>query len=435
MNQEFEGSLLGSPVETLEDYLHSGGMKGLKKALKLSPGEVISEINASNLRGRGGGAFPTWKKMEGVSRAAEKARYVIINAMESGCGCFKDRELLRRNPFRVFEGALISAYAVSAGTVILPLSCRQSGLEKRLGDVLGDLNGKGFFGRGILGSSFDCIIETRCGGEALSCGEETALLEFLEGRRAIPREKPPFPDSVGLYGKPTLVSNAETFAHVPGILLEGGSKFSGSGRVRYPGSRVVSISGRVRKPGVYEFPAGTTVQGMLDAAGGALDGEEITAVTPCGVSSGFLPRSLFNTPMDPESFRKIGVNWGPGALIAYSGVNCIVNLTMCLARYFAAESCGKCTPCREGTRRIFRLLQETCERKHTPRSGKSRMPTNPEYEPEPLVRSLGETMRLASRCSLGRLAGGAVLSGFTFFREEFRAHFEEFTCPAGVCGE
>jgi NADH-quinone oxidoreductase subunit F len=342
----------GQPPLEIAAYVRSGGYAAARKALTgMTPQDVVSEVTASNLRGRGGAGFPTGRKWSAVpnSRDLRVPRYLVVNADEMEPGTFKDRLLMEGDPHQLIEGIIISAFAIEATVAYIFLRAEYALAAQRLEGAIAEAYGQGFLGRNIVGSGFDLDLHLHTSGGRYICGEETALLTALEGQRAIPRAKPPYPQSSGLWGKPTVVNNVETLANVPHIVNRGAAWFRGLARGEDGGTKIYGASGHVKCPGAWELPMGTTLREILDEhAGGMKDGYRFRALLPGGASTGFLVEQHLDVAMDFASVQKAGSRLGTGTMIILDDRTCPVGMLRNLEHFFAQESCGWCTPCRDG---------------------------------------------------------------------------------------
>lgn len=397
-----------------------GGYTALQQALALGPAEVVARVKASGLRGRGGAGFPAGTKWEFVSKAPDPVRYIVCNANEDEPGTFKDRVLMEQNPHLVLEGMALAGYAAGAREGYLYLRSEYVRSRERLRRALDDAAAAGLLGDRVLGSEFSFRIHLFIGAGAYVCGEETALLESLEGRRGEPRLKPPFPTQAGLWNRPTVINNVETLASVPFIVREGPDAYQALGRDGQAGTKIYCLSGEVARPGAYELPMGATARELIfDHGGGIGDGRSLKAFAPGGAASGFLPAGKVDVPLSYEALANEGSMLGPGAVIAVSDRACMVDVALNLLRFFARESCGKCTPCRVGTEKLVTLVEGVQQGRGEPGVFS-------------LIQELGPQMGLASICGLGQTAYNPVTTGLRWFREEFDAHLVG-RCPAGVC--
>jgi NADH-quinone oxidoreductase subunit F len=402
----------------LDAYVARGGYAALKKILaeNLGPEAVIAELKTSNLRGRGGAGFPTGLKWSFMPRQLPGDKYVVCNSDEGEPGTFKDRDILRYNPHAVIEGMIIAAYAMNATAGYNYIHGEIFDVYLRFEDALEEARRAGFLGKNILGSAFSFELFAHHGYGAYICGEETALLESIEGKKGQPRFKPPFPASFGLYGKPTTINNTETFASVPYIIREGGQKFLELGKPNNGGTKIFSISGHVNKPGNYEIPLGTPFSELLEMAGGMRGGKKIKAVIPGGSSAPVLPGEvMMDCTMDYDSISKAGSMLGSGAVIVMDETTCMVKALERLSYFYFEESCGQCTPCREGTGWLYRIV-------HRIENGQGR--------PDDLdvLASIGDNIAGRTICALGDAAVFPVRSFTKHFRDEFAYHIEHKKC-------
>jgi len=404
----------------IDRYVKTGGYRALKKALKMTPAEVIDEVKASGLRGRGGAGFPTGVKWSFVPKDSGKPTYVVVNFDESEPGTFNNRELVERDPHQLLEGAIITAYAIGSSAVFI--YCRGEFLWPGLvlERAIAEAYEKGFLGRGIARSKYGVDVVLHRGGGAYICGEETALLESLEGFRGQPRQRPPFPAVEGLYSCPTVVNNVETLCNVPHIIEKGAAWYASIGTERSPGTKVFSISGKVERPGNYEVEMGIPFGALLEQAGGVLGNKRLKAWTPGGSSTPFLTAEHLEVGLDFESIQAAGSLLGTGAVIVCDESDCMVEAARRLVRFYAHESCGKCTTCREGTWWAVRVLGRI-------QGGLGRP------EDLPLLEDLGRNMFGRGFCVLVDGAVSPMESTLRFFREEYEAHVREGRCP--VTGE
>jgi formate dehydrogenase beta subunit len=383
--------------------------------------EIIATLKASGLRGMGGAGFPTGAKWEIVRNAPGETKYVVCNADESEPGTFKDRLLLQMVPELVLEGVVLGALTVGANHGYVYIRHEYAPERELLDQALQRMQRDGLMGEGILGSELDMTLEIFESPGGYICGEETALLEALEGKRAEPRNKPPFPGTHGLFGKPTLINNVETFAFVPAILLRGADWFKDQGQNAAAGLKFLALSGHVQKPGVYEVPLGIPASTLIfDYGGGLPNGRTLKAFSPGGASSGFLPASLVDTPLEFQALAKVGSMLGSGAVVAVADQMCMLDLALNVVKFFRNESCGKCVPCRTGAEKLLQTLRRIS------REGGSRRDLDTMHE-------LAETMQLTSICGLGQAAPLPITSVVRHFRDEIERHVYQRECPAGVC--
>jgi NADP-reducing hydrogenase subunit HndC len=408
--------------ESIEDYIAHDGYQALGRALtEMTPQEVIDEINRASLQGRGGAGFPTGRKWSFVANAPGQPKYVICNADESEPGTFKDRLILEGDPHSILEAMTLAAYAIGASEGYIYIRGEYTLAYNRLKRAIEQARAMGLLGQKLFGQCFDFDIHVHAGAGAYICGEETALIESIEGKRGEPRARPPYPPTNGLWGKPTLVNNVETLANVPPILRNGADWFRSFGTPRSTGTKVFTILGNVNVTGLIEVPMGITLREVISIYGkGIKDGHTLKLVQTGGSSGSIVPASLQDTPLDYESFRKAGVSMGSGALLVCDERTCVVDLARVLMNFFRYESCGKCTPCRIGTSRSYQLLNDLAEG-----SGK--------LEDLDELQHLGELMEQLSNCGLGQTASTAIRDILRHYRAEVEAHVRLQVCPAGVC--
>ncbi|MCD6540316.1 NADH-quinone oxidoreductase subunit NuoF [Candidatus Bipolaricaulota bacterium] len=408
--------------EDIEEYIAVGGYEALSRVLtEMSPEDVIEEIKRSGLRGRGGAGFPTGLKWELVRMAEGSPKYIICNADEGDPGAFMDRAILEGDPHAVLEGMAIAAYAVGAQHGYIYVRAEYPLAVQRLETAISQARRYGLLGEGILETDFSFDVEIRVGAGAFVCGEETALIASIEGRRGEPRPRPPYPARSGPFGKPTLINNVETFANVRHIVVRGADWFSSIGTEKSKGTKVFALAGQVKNTGLVEVPMGITLRELVyDIGGGAPNGKKIKAVQIGGPSGGCLPESLFHLPVDYEALTEHGAIMGSGGIIVLDESACMVNVAKFFLEFTSEESCGKCTPCRVGTKIMLGILERIARGEGTE---------------EDLVRleELGHMIRDASLCGLGQTAPNPVLSSLRYFRDEFLAHIRDKRCPAGVC--
>jgi NADH-quinone oxidoreductase subunit F len=401
----------------IDRYDGLGGYAGLRKALAMSPADVIQAVKDSGLRGRGGAGFPTGVKWSFVPQDTGKPQYLVVNFDESEPGTYSNRELVERDPHQVLEGAIIGAFAVQCHTAVVYVRGEFLHPGLILDRAVAEAYDRGYLGRNILGSGYDLDLVLHRGAGAYICGEETALLSSLEGFRGQPRLRPPFPAVEGLYASPTAINNVETLANVPHILDKGVDWFRGFGTEKSPGTKIYSVSGKVERPGNYEAPMGTPARVVIEEhAGGVLDGKRLKAWTPGGSSTPFLTDEHLDVGLDFESIQAAGSLLGTGALIVTDERDCMVRATLRLLRFYAHESCGKCSPCREGTWWVERILYRL-------ENGDGRL------EDLGLLGEIGDNMLFKSFCALADGAVSPISSTLTYFRDEYEAHVRERRCP------
>ena len=394
-----------NPV-SVEDYRSNGGYESLRMALTMSPGDIIGEMKRAGLRGRGGAGFPLWKKWDFVMSAKGDQKYVICNADEGEPGTNKDRVILSGDPHSVLEGMAIAAYTVGADTGFLYLRYEYPYLFPILEQAIGNARRMGYLGKNILGSSFHFDVKVVSGGGAYVCGEETALIESIEGRRGEPRFKPPYPGTSGLYGKPTAVNNVETLANVPVILQRGGEWFSGIGAPHCTGTKVFTLCGNIAQKGVFEYPMGTNLKDIFEAHGGVKDNKDLLGFMLGGQSGNLINAGQIDLPMDIDSCQQAESVLGTGTIMVIDDYSDILDIVENIMSFFIEESCGKCTPCREGNIRILEILRRI-------HAGQGRM--------EDLTRreDLASTMNVACLCGLGQNSSVAVITSLHNFRDVY----------------
>ena len=408
--------------EDITGYIGCEGYQALAKVLEeMSPEAVIAEMKESGLRGRGGGGFPTWMKWDFARRSGGTVKYILCNADEGDPGAFMDRSVLEGDPHSIIEGMAIGAYAIGASQGYVYVRAEYPLAVERLEKAIGQARKCGMLGRDVLGTGFEFDLEIRKGSGAFVCGEETALIASIEGRRGEPRPRPPFPAQKGLWGKPTVLNNVETFANVPAIILKGGAWFAGHGLGGGKGTKVFALAGAVSNSGLAEVPVGTTLGELVyDIGGGMKGGRAFKAAQLGGPSGGCIPREHLNVPLDYESLQELGAIMGSGGLIAMEEDTCMVDVARFFMEFVQEESCGKCVPCRVGTKRMLEILERIC-------AGKGRAD-----DIDKLV-EMGEQIKETSLCGLGQTAPNPVLSTIRYFRHEYEDHIFNHHCEAGVC--
>lgn len=403
---------------TLENYLKVGGYQALRKVIesKMTPDEIVAEVKLSGLRGRGGAGFPTGLKWSFMPKNYEGDKYLVCNSDEGEPGTCKDRDILRYNPHSLIEGMAIAAYTMNVKVGYNYVHGEIYEAYERMEEACDEARAAGYLGNNILGSGFTFDLHNHLGYGAYICGEETALLESLEGKKGQPRFKPPFPASFGLYGKPTTINNTETFASIPYIIAQGGKKFADMGVVNSGGVKLFSVSGHVNNPGNFEVPMGTPFKTLLAMAGGVRGGRKLKAVIPGGSSMPVLPGEIMmDLNMDFDSIAKAGSYLGTGAVIVMDDTTCMVRALERLSYFYFEESCGQCTPCREGTGWLYRIV-------HRIEKGEGR--------PEDLDLLLSLCDNIAGRtiCALGDAAAWPVQGFLKHYRSEFEYHIEHKRC-------
>ncbi len=408
--------------EDIEDYIIHDGYQALAKALtQMTPAHVINEIGKSGLKGRGGAGFPTGMKWRFVSQTDAYPKYVICNADESEPGTFKDRLILEGDPHSIIEAMAIAGYAVGANQGYIYIRGEYALAQERLAKAINQARQMGFLGGNIFGSDFAFDIHTHSGAGAYICGEETALIESLEGKRGEPRSRPPYPTTHGLWGKPSVVNNVETIANVPPIIQHGANWYRRFGTSHSPGTKVYTILGNVNVTSLIEVPMGITLREVIAIYGkGMKDGGTLKLAQTGGSSGSIIPASLQDTPMDFDSFARAGVSLGSGALLICNEDTCVVDLAKVLLNFFRRESCGKCTPCRVGNQRAHQILTAISEGIGTQRDLE-------------VLQMLSQNMTDFSHCGLGQTAAVPIRDIFKHFRAEVDAHVQLKVCPAGAC--
>ncbi|MFC1652633.1 NADH-quinone oxidoreductase subunit NuoF [Planctomycetota bacterium] len=408
--------------ENLDDYLALRGYEALAKAItEMSPQEVIDEVKQAGIRGRGGAGFPTGLKWQFTADQPGDEKYVICNADEGDPGAFMDRSAIEGDPHTVLEGMAVAGYAIGAKQGIIYIRAEYPLAIERLEKAIAQAEAQNLLGDNILGSQFSFSIEIRLGAGAFVCGEETALINSIEGARGMPRPRPPYPSVSGLFGKPTVINNVETWANVPVIIIDGGKWFSSVGTEKSKGTKVFALAGKVVNTGLIEVPMGTTLREIIYDVGGGIPGDKpLKAIQTGGPSGGCLPAEYLDTPVDYESLAEAGSIMGSGGMIVIDDESCMVDIAKFFLEFTQNESCGKCTPCREGTKRMFEILTRITE-------GKGR-----EGDIEKLER-LGDMIKRSSLCGLGQSAPNPVLSTIKNFREEYEEHIVAGKCRAKVC--
>jgi len=410
--------------ENIREYIALGGYRALHQALfDMTPESVIDEVTASGLRGRGGGGFPAGRKWHFTRLAEGDEKFVICNADEGDPGAFMDRSILEGDPHTVIEAMIIAGYAVGSHQGYIYIRAEYPIAVHRLEIAIAQATELGLLGDHIFGSDFSFHLELRLGAGAFVCGEETALIASIEGYRGMPTTKPPFPANEGLWKKPTLINNVETFANIPVILSKGAEAFRKIGTEKSPGTKVFALGGKIKNVGLVEVPMGMTLRQVIEDIGGGIpNGKKFKAVQTGGPSGGCIGEKYLDTPIDFDSLTAIGSMMGSGGMIVMDEDNCAVDVARFYMDFIAEESCGKCTPCREGTTRMLEILEDITE-------GRG------DEESIPRLLRLAKTAQRASLCALGQTSANPVLSTIETFREEYEAHIKEKRCPAGVCQE
>ncbi len=408
--------------ESIDAYTEDGGYTALKKVLtSMSPEDVIEEIKTSGLAGRGGAGFPTWFKWNAARKSEGTEKYLICNADEGDPGAFMDRAVIESDPHTLIEGMLIGAYAIGASNAYVYVRAEYPLAIIRLQKAINEATEKGYLGNNILGTSFSCFLKIKAGAGAFVCGEETALIESLEGKRGMPRLKPPFPAEKGYENKPSNINNVETFANVSWIIENGGEAFSAMGTENSKGTKVFALTGKIKRGGLVEIPMGLTLREVIyDIGGGIRDDREFKAVQLGGPSGGCIPKELLDTVIDYKALSATGAIMGSGGMVVMDEGTCMVNMARFFLDFTTKESCGKCVHCRIGTKRMFEILTRITEG-----GGKKG-----DIE---LLEELCEGIRMGALCGLGQTAPNPVLTTIKYFRNEYEAHINEKRCPAGEC--
>lgn len=409
--------------EEIKDYIENSGYKGLQKALKGKPEDIIEELKTSKLRGRGGGGFPTWQKWTFAKNQKADQKYVICNADEGDPGAYMDRSLLEGDPHSVIEGMIIAGYAIGASQGYLYVRAEYPLAIKRLQNAIKQAIQEGFLGENIQGTNFSFNLEVRLGAGAFVCGEETALIASLEGKRGTPRPRPPYPSVCGLWGKPTVINNVETLANIPYIINRGGENYAQYGTTDTTGTKVFAVTGKIANSGLVEVPMGTTLRQIVyDICGGVEHGVPIKAVQTGGPSGGVIPEDYLDTPVEFGSLQQLGSIMGSGGLIVIDQNDCVVDLAKFYLQFCVDESCGKCAPCRLGGYQMLQILENITKAKGT----------NEDLEK---LASISKAMSRASLCGLGQSAPNPVVSTLKYFNNEYLEHINNHSCPAGICKE
>ena len=408
--------------EDIDDYENTDGYKAIRKALfEMTPEQVIEEIKISGLAGRGGAGFPTWFKWNAARASEGDEKYLICNADEGDPGAFMDRAVIEGDPHSLIEGMLIGAYAIGAKEAIVYVRAEYPLAIKRLEKAIQQAEEKGYLGENIFGSNFSCKMRIKAGAGAFVCGEETALIESLEGNRGMPRLKPPFPAQEGYWHKPSNINNVETFANVAWILNNGGAAFAAMGTEGSKGTKVFALTGKVRRGGLVEIPMGKTLRDVIfDIGGGIRDGKAFKAVQMGGPSGGCIPADLLDTVIDYKALGATGAIMGSGGMVVMDEGTCMVGMAKFFLDFTAKESCGKCVHCRLGTKRMLEVLTRIVEGEGKPGDIE-------------LLEELCYSVKDGALCGLGQTAPNPVLTTLRYFRDEFEAHINEKRCPAGEC--
>ncbi len=409
--------------ENIEEYIAFDGYAALGKALtEMTPDEVIQVVLDSGLRGRGGGGFPTGRKWQlACADRGKVEKYVCCNADEGDPGAFMDRSVLEGDPHSVIEAMAIAGYAIGADQGYVYVRAEYPIAVNRLSTAIQQAREYGLLGKNIFGTDFSFDIDIKLGAGAFVCGEETALMTSIEGMRGEPRPRPPFPAKKGLFGRPTILNNVETYANIPQIILKGADWFRSMGTEKSPGTKVFALGGKIKHTGLVEVPMGTTLREIVEEIGGGIPGgKKFKAAQTGGPSGGCIPASLIDTPIDYDNLMEIGSMMGSGGLVVMDEDTCMVDIAKFFLEFTVDESCGKCTPCRVGTKRLLELLEKITSGNGTMRDLER-------------IEELAQFIKENSLCGLGQTAPNPVLSTLQYFRDEYLAHIQDKRCPAGVC--
>lgn len=412
-----------NPVK-IEDFIAAGGYVSLRKVLSgFTPDEVIEQMKMSGLRGRGGAGFPTFMKWSFARKEVSDQKYLLCNADEGDPGAFMDRSILEGDPHSVIEGMVIGAYTIGASKGFVYVRAEYPLAVERLNKAINDALELGLLGQNILGSGFNFNLEIRMGSGAFVCGEETALMASIEGKRGEPRPRPPFPTTAGLWGKPSVLNNVETFANINTIIEKGGEWFAQFGTGKSKGSKIFALTGAIKNSGLYEVPVGTSLGDLIyDIGGGTSSGKPFKAAQIGGPSGGCIPKQHLNVSLDYEALNELGAIMGSGGLVVMDEDSCMVDVAKFFLEFVLEESCGKCTPCRVGTKRMFEILERIT-------TGRGQDGDIEKLE------HLGEWIKKTSLCGLGQSAPNPVLSTIRYFRHEYEHHIREHKCDAGKCAK
>ncbi len=408
--------------ENIDEYIARDGYAAIEKVLTtMSQDEVLEEIKTSGLRGRGGAGFPSWMKWNFTKKTESDIKYIVCNADEGDPGAYMDRSVLEGDPHSVLEAMSIAGYTVGAQMGYIYIRAEYPLAIERLNIAIDQARAYGLLGNNILGTDFNFDIEIRLGAGAFVCGEETALLQSIEGNRGMPTPRPPFPAVKGLWGKPTVINNVESLANIPVIINKGGEWFSKIGTEKSKGTKVFALTGKVNNSGLIEVPMGTTLREIIfDIGGGIIDGKEFKAAQSGGPSGGVIPAEYLDTPIDYDNLIAIGSMMGSGGLIVMDEDDCMIDVTKFYLQFSVEESCGKCSPCRIGGKQLLTILEKISEGKGT-------------LEDIKRLEDISEAMKNASLCGLGQTASNPVMSTLKYFKEEYLQHINEKKCVAGKC--
>jgi NADH-quinone oxidoreductase subunit F len=406
--------------DSVEDYIKAGGYEGLKKTMSMEHVDAIEEIKKANLFGRGGAAYPTGIKWEQAYAIKKGPKYMVCNADEGEPGTFKDKHILSEDPFELIEGMTIGAYIMGAKEGYIYIRGEYAAIQRTVKSAIENAKKAGYLGKNILGTDFEFDLKVVSGAGAYVCGENTALVESIEGKTGRPRQKPPYIKNCGLYQMPTILNNVETYSCIPWIIKDGGEKFSSMGTEFSGGTKLMCLSGNVKNRGVYEIPFGTTLKELIyDLGGGITDGRKLKFVHLGGSSGSCFPESMIDTKICYYDLKKAGFSLGSGAVLVVDDSHCAVDYLKTVMEFFEEESCGKCTPCREGNHRLVEILEKFTEGTAT-------------MDDFNKMKSLAQTMKTTSFCGLGQSAPVPVITLIKYFEEEFLEHVNG-KCRAGVC--
>ncbi len=415
---------------SIDEYIKAEGYEALKKVFKMTPVEVIEEMKKSGLRGRGGGGFPTGTKWEFANKAVGEKKYMICNADEGDPGAFMDRSVLEGDPFSVIEGMTIAAYAIGASYGYIYVRAEYPLAIERLEHSIKVAKEKNLLGKNILNSGFDFDLKIKKGAGAFVCGEETALIASIEGKRGMPRPRPPFPAIKGLFDCPTVINNVETLANVPGIMRKGAEWYASVGTEKSKGTKVFALTGKINNTGLVEVPMGITLREIIfDIGGGIANDKKYKSVQIGGPSGGCIPEQHLDIKIDYESLKEVGAMMGSGGLVVMDETTCMVDVAKYFMEFITKESCGKCIPCREGTMRMYEILNRITSSRESLSDEENLL----RFQGVVNLRHLAEVVRDTSLCGLGNTAPNPVLSTLKYFRDEYDAHIFERKCPAKSC--
>lgn len=408
--------------ESIEDYLENKGYQSIKKAiLELGDKNTIDEIKASGLRGRGGAGYPTWEKWDNTRNSESNDKFIICNGDEGDPGAYMDRSVLEGDPHSIIEGMMIAGYAIGASKGYLYIRAEYPLAVDRVQKAIDQCYEYKLLGKNIFQSGFNFDLEIRLGAGAFVCGEETALIASIEGKRGYPRPRPPYPNVKGLWNKPTAINNVETLANVPYIILNGGTNYAGTGTEKSKGTKVFALTGKVKNPGLAEVPMGMTLREIIeDIGGGILEDKKFKAIQTGGPSGGLIPENYLDTPVSYESLHELGAIMGSGGMIVMDEDDCAVDVAKFFVKFCVDESCGKCAPCRIGTTQLLKILDKITA-------------GNGEQEDLSKLKKISFAMQKAALCGLGQSAPNPVLSSIKFFEDEYIEHIQEKKCRSGKC--